>query len=117
MKEKEYSKEELDFIKKYGMHNYIKIFGEEHIYNKDVKLEDVVYELERLRRNGKIYVFAVFNGEYLFSFDETYDSAFRKVYKVSRKTWLENLARERRWQAAMEAQKEQENIRKLLKKD
>ena len=113
MKEKEYSSDELEFIKKYGMHNYIKFFGIEHTYRDGANLEDVVYELERLRRSGQIYVYAIFNGEYLFSFDETYDSAFRKVYKVSRRTWLANQASQRRWEAAMKAQDEQAQIRKL----
>lgn len=57
-------------------------------------LEDIVIELEKLRRQGKLNCYANFNGIKLYSLDVTMDSAFKECLNCTRKTWLK---REKRW--------------------
>ena len=57
-------------------------------------LDDIVIELEKLRRQGKLNYYANWNGIKLYSLDVTMDSAFKECLNCSRKTWLR---KEKKW--------------------
>ena len=49
-------------------------------------LEDVVINLEQIRRNGKLNRFANFNGTKLYSIDVTMNNAYKECLGWTRKT-------------------------------
>jgi hypothetical protein len=110
-------KKKQRYVKRYGMYAYIRKYGTECTFFPGTDLLDVVLGLELFRRQGRTEIFTKFNGHYLYSLDETIDSATRKVFKMSRKSYLEKLRRDKCWAEAIEAQNklEKSKTRKLEK--
>lgn len=77
-------------------------------------LEDVVINLEQLRRNGKLNRFANFNGTKLYSIDVTMNNAYKECLGCTRKTWIRRTKREFEKNRLYLEQMRQESREKLL---
>ncbi len=92
------TKEELKFkkeyIERYGYEAWVKNYGKEYIYLEDTSLEGIAWALMQLRRKNRLEYYAIWNGHYLYSYNVTYDHAFREIYGISRTAYLKRLKEE-----------------------
>lgn len=85
-----YSEEEIKKIKDNSREIYMPA-GED--------LSNVVINLEKLRRQGKLNCYVNFNGKKLYSLDVTMNSAYKEVLGCTRRTFLK---REKKWKQQSE---------------
>lgn len=102
-----------EYIEKLGLEAWIKNYGKEYKYLEGASLEEVVWALMKLRRQNKKDYYAIWEYHYLYSYNVTYDHAFREVYGISRTTYLNRLKEERN---RLNALKSQEETKLKLKK-
>ena len=85
-----YTEEEIKKIKENSREIYMRA-GED--------LSNVVINLEKLRRQGKLNCYVNFNGKKIYSLDVTMNSAYKEVLGCSRRT---SLKREKKWKQQSE---------------
>lgn len=85
-----YTEEEIKKIKENSREIYMRA-GED--------LSNVVINLEKLRRQGKLNCYVNFNGKKIYSLDVTMNSAYKEVLGCTRETWLK---REKKWKQQSE---------------
>ena len=90
-----HTEEEIKKIKENSREIYVRA-GED--------LSNVVINLEKLRRQGKLNCYVNFNGKKLYSLDVTMNSAYKEVLGCTRRTCLR---REKKWKQQSEDLKKQ----------
>lgn len=96
-----------NFIEKYGQAEWVKKYGRKYQYIEGTSLDTVVRSLRKLHKEGKDNYYAIFNGQYLFSFNVTYDRAVRKIYGISINSYLRMLKEQKAKLESMKSVNEQ----------